>query len=447
MSDALIIAIEVVLIQLYNTYMRYLPFSQTLEEKKKRRLLIVCLLWCIPSVLISLLIFHYQGLCILSYKSLYTFGWMPFFLFSYFIIRQRLIYHIFILGMQSMYFYCLHALSNILTGPLRSSDIAESIILQAGFYLLCEILFFPLFRYLFLHMMPSRQLINDRAYGYYIAFLPFFIGLSYAFVAMDDSFHGWDAMSSRFFLFVTFLLIARYVSLEKAEGARLQADRENNLLLQSQLHNLQDYTLLLKNSQTEFSVLRHDMRHHNRMLYTLLAEKKLDEAEHLLHKFDEYLDHTVLHAFCKNPILNAALSVYINRAQSLGIPIKYKIALPEKLSMEETDLAILLANLLENAILATQKLPPDSRSISLYLQKQGEQLLLSLENSSAEPLLLGDDGLPRTHEAGHGTGMVSLSLFVQKYQAFVSFSEENGKVRLSMQWHKPNSERGRAESE
>ena len=86
MSDALIIAIEVVLIQLYNTYMRYLPFSQTLEEKKKRRLLIVCLLWCIPSVLISLLIFHYQGLCILSYKSLYTFGWMPFFLFSYFII-------------------------------------------------------------------------------------------------------------------------------------------------------------------------------------------------------------------------------------------------------------------------------------------------------------------------------------------------------------------------
>ena len=437
MHDALLISIELLLIQLYNAYMRYLPFSHDLPKKKKQQLIISCLLWCIPALLLYTMHFHYHGISVLSYKAVYTISWLPFFLLTYAIVRQRLIYHIFILGMQSMYFYCLHALSNMLSAPLRPEDPVQAITLQAAFYLVCALLFFPLLRYLFLRMMPSPQLINQRTYGYYIAFLPFVISLSYVFVILDDKFHSWDALNSRFFLFLTFLFIARYVSLEREEGARLKAARENSLLMRNQLQSLQGYTLLLKNSQTEFSVLRHDMRHHNRLLRALLAENKLAEADQLLQTFDNQLEHTALHSFCQNPIINASLSVYISRAKDLGIPIEYGIALPEQLAMEETDLAILLANLLENAITATRKLPPAEQSIRLSLMNKGNQLFLRLENSSAQPLQLGGDGLPRTRAAGHGTGMVSLSLFAKKYTAFVSFSEEKGRVQLLMHWHQP----------
>lgn len=94
----------------------------------------------------------------------------------------------------------------------------------------------------------------------------------------------------------------------------------------------------------------------------------------------------------------------------------------------------MLSNLLENAVIASQKQPEGKREIRLSLQYIAPQYILSVENRCDTPLAFGGDGLPRAREKGHGTGMVSLSAFREKYDAEAVFKQEDGTVRLMMYW-------------
>ena len=62
------------------------------------------------------------------------------------------------------------------------------------------------------------------------------------------------------------------------------------------------------------------------------------------------------------------------------------------------------------------------------------QYALVAENRYDAPIAFGEDGLPTTKERGHGTGMVSLRNFAEKYGASVLFEQRDGWVRLLMYW-------------
>ena len=99
---------------------------------------------------------------------------------------------------------------------------------------------------------------------------------------------------------------------------------------------------------------------------------------------------------------DAALSFYIGRAESLGIKVRHEINLPDKFSTDESDFALLVSNLLENAINACSK-----------------------QN-------FGEKNYPQASREGHGLGMASIKLFSEKYGAYTDFSIEGGLFKLTM---------------
>ena len=145
------------------------------------------------------------------------------------------------------------------------------------------------------------------------------------------------------------------------------------------------------------------------------------------------LDSTRVKIFCHSPLINAALSIYFRRAEKSGIKIEHKIDLPKKISTDESDLAVLVSNLLENAIDASKKI--SEKKISLIMRNAGGQNVLEIENFFDRPIKIGENGLPYTTTIGHGLGMSSLELFAKKYDAFVDFSHEEKIVRLSLYWN------------
>ena len=100
----------------------------------------------------------------------------------------------------------------------------------------------------------------------------------------------------------------------------------------------------------------------------------------------------------------------------------------------DNDLAILLSNVIENAVIASCKQPEGEREIRLSLQYIAPQYVLSLENRYDAPVVFGADGLPTTSAEGHGIGMVSLDAFRKKYGADIVFEQEDGWVRLMIYW-------------
>ena len=107
------------------------------------------------------------------------------------------------------------------------------------------------------------------------------------------------------------------------------------------------------------------------------------------------------------------------------------------MATDENDLGILLSNLLENALQASLREPKSNGTndgIVLTVQHNGHQCVISLGNPCATPINLDDEGLPRATRKGHGIGMVSLKMFLEKYNGYATFTQDNGWVRLFIYW-------------
>lgn len=430
-----IIPFFITLVHLGGAYLRYLPFAPLLSARRRRILLQCFLIWGSIDFLLKIYLFHFVGLSIPTYKLLLTVAWIPYFLIGLYVIHNQFPQQIFIGGMQALWAFSLHTMGNSILWIFFTPDTGASLIAyQTLFFLLCFLLTLPLSYRLFQNLMPSRRLINDLPFGYYIAFLPFTIWFAMLPMFMVNAFPSLNNAPSRLFLPILFFLLYRYTVLER-ENQKAQAKQANdNKLMTQQLHALQNYTLLMEESQRELKVLRHDMRHNIRLLYALTEEKKPEDVMRLLTTLDKNLKQTTLHPICQNPIVNAALSIYIGKANSLQIPLTVKVNLPPQLPSYENDFAIVLSNLIENAIFASLKQPPARRAIDLSLQYKNKQVALSLKNRSDFRLSLGENGLPQATEEGHGLGMISLADFSERHNAYVEYSQKNGWVTCLLYW-------------
>lgn len=67
-----------------------------------------------------------------------------------------------------------------------------------------------------------------------------------------------------------------------------------------------------------------------------------------IEELGEEFNSTKLPQYCRNPLINAALTVYLSRAREEGIPTTVSVDLPQDLICSG-DLSIVLSNLVENA--------------------------------------------------------------------------------------------------
>ena len=129
------------------------------------------------------------------------------------------------------------------------------------------------------------------------------------------------------------------------------------------------------------------------------------------------------------------MSVYIVRAEKLGIKINHKINLPKKISVDERDFALLISNLLENAINACSRQEnPARKQISIAIQTVNGQCVLKIENFSDEAVIFDEKNYPQASNEGHGLGMASIKLFSEKYDAYTDFEQSGGIFKVTMYW-------------
>ena len=339
--------------------------------------------------------------------------------------------------MQLMWALFIHAASNTLTSelPLPITGVQQYLALHTVFYLMVFALTLPLARHFFRNLLPPAYLFAEKRTGYYMALLPLGLGLSHMMLLADDRIvYNWNDHLSRLMLSLWVFLFYRFMVI-LVRRTEEQDRKENSYLMMNQRINaLEDYTRLTWERQEEIMRIRHDLRHYNRLLLSLIESGETKKAADLIIAQEGEILAASLPTYCQNPIINAALGVYVQRAQEQGIPVTHTVKLPPQLSMEEKDLAILLSNVLENAIIANMRQSADRRGLNVSLQYHQPQYILSVENRCDTPLVFGEDGLPITEEKGHGLGMASLRDFCRKYGAETDFRQQDGWVRVLMYW-------------
>ncbi len=223
------------------------------------------------------------------------------------------------------------------------------------------------------------------------------------------------ALSVLILIYLLFYRCARLIM----EHARL---KEHTQLLEMQMHQyrtLQDYMQQTKR-------LRHDFRHHLRLLSSLAGKGDLEGIRSHLAEYEIRMTENVPVNYCANGSLNALLAYYHGMAVQESIRTDMNVSLPEPLTISELDLASLLGNLMENAIAGCRTLPEKDRYVCLTAEVRHQNSLYVVVTNSFDGIVRkGQDGYRSTKHSGKGTGLASVAAIAEKYYGSADFSNSD----------------------
>lgn len=222
-----------------------------------------------------------------------------------------------------------------------------------------------------------------------------------------------------------FLQLYQYYRIARECTLNLHLTQENQMLAVESRRYTELRTYM---EQTRH--LRHDFRQHLRVISRLTESGNLDALKTYLHQYESEIgDAPAL--LCSNPAVDAIAGYYALWASQKQIPIHWNLNLPDQLPLPESDLCMLMGNLLENALLASENLPPEERDVSVVCQMLSPAMLgLIVENRYDGTLKRHGDALYSTRHSGCGTGLISVKSAVRKYNGQLTMSTENKTFRV-----------------
>lgn len=207
--------------------------------------------------------------------------------------------------------------------------------------------------------------------------------------------------------------------------------RHNAQMSALQLSALQSRMEAVKAAENAIRTERHDLRHRLQAVAELVSRGDKDAALDFLDAAQKRLDDQKEIRWCRPPVLDAVFSSYFDQAQNQGISVEAKISLSDTLGVNEGELAIVLANALENAIHANLDLPPEQRKIRCKMVGT-PGVMLEISNPCAAAVTFDSNGLPVAQREGHGLGVQSISAFCRKTGAVCQFSLTGGWFQLRL---------------
>ena len=206
------------------------------------------------------------------------------------------------------------------------------------------------------------------------------------------------------------------------------AQREQELWHIQSAH-MQRQIAQLAESDKRVSCERHDLRHRLQILDVMLQKGEIAEARAFISSSQDTLQTPEGLRYCKNAILDAVFSYYFKEAQEKGIEIESSLSIPENPPVDASELSVVIANALENAIHACEKLPRGKRIIACKCI-EAPQFILQISNPFAGEIKTDKDGIPVSSEKGHGIGTRSILAFCERNGAVANYKIENNNFAL-----------------
>ena len=414
-----------------SVYLRYLPFRSVLDAHKRNYLLhgyaIIFFLEITGTLFLlcdGVIPYNFP-----TFKIIWIFlGYLPYFILNLILIRPYVAQHFFILGIQQILAGTLSTFAVTITFLVAGKDDFFShfklySIIYLTLYLSSFPLVLPFFRQIFLRF---ASISTDR-FWHYISPLPLLIIVHESFYSLGDK-----VLNPHYFLpRLIFFSSGIFIALTAWRGLEYiltqAATTERSLALLRRMNSFRAYTRSMQDKQARLAIVRHDLRHNIKMLAGLISRGEDEAAMQLISSLSYQIDATRVEHFSTNPIMNAALSVYIQQAREKNIPIDVKIDLPDSFAAE-IDLSLILCNLLENAIQAEEHEEEQLRGIRVRARTPMGSIFLSVENRCSHLIKLSADGLPKRthHSAEHGYGIRSILLFAEKYDAEYYAKQKDG---------------------
>lgn len=414
------------IIELTGVFLRYIPFHTILSTKQKKRLVLLYAAFFIVQFIILSLVFSRLPLTPKSYKLIVFCGGICYTTINCILIPNQFFKHIFIASIQATYFLFLHSFAALFTNRYFSgmSVNVQFQIQSLGFLALFVASAYPLWKILKNSFIP-RIGEKKNYYWKWIWLIPCFTLFGNMITTMDGKWIStWQQFFARVLMIATVIASWKCINLDFKELDEKIRVKNENELLNLQIKSIADSAYLIEKKEEKIKIFRHDMRHQIQMLFSFISENENDKALDMLKKLNTELLPVSTAKFCQNQIINSAISIYAHKAISSQINLEYEIYLPKELPFDENDIAILFANVLDNAVNASISQLEENRTIKIKSKYEQNQLVIFVENYFSGKVSFDNKGIPLSKKEGHGFGMKSILSVVKKYNGTAVFTHE-----------------------
>jgi len=221
---------------------------------------------------------------------------------------------------------------------------------------------------------------------------------------------------------------ARGIRESGGEKHRLTAQK---IIAQSQLDFQREQFGQIMVNVESVKFMRHDMKHHFAVLSEYAQSGNIAGIKGYMEGLDYGLIASKGKIYCDNYAVNAIITHYISLAESDGAELKITLTVPMDAGrVRDSDLCVIVGNLLENAVEACRNIAAGERFIRLYSYMDGNVLTFSMENSFDGEIWEQDGIFYSRKREGEGIGLSSVKAVAERYGGAARF-EAKGPVFLS----------------
>ncbi|MCL2390991.1 MAG: GHKL domain-containing protein [Oscillospiraceae bacterium] len=226
------------------------------------------------------------------------------------------------------------------------------------------------------------------------------------------------------------LMIATTREIIDANADRQQLAAQE-LITENQLDFQREQFGRLVNNLESVKFMRHDMKHHLAVINEYAHEGNISGISGYLEGLELGLRSSKGKVHCDNYAVNAMVNHYLGTAERDEVMCTINLTVPENTGqVSESDLCVIVGNLLENAIDACRTLPDDERFIRLFSYVSENILTFTMENSFDGELNQWGDVFYSTKRDGEGIGLSSVHAVATRYDGDSRF-EANGGIFFS----------------
>ena len=393
----------------------------------KRKTIIATLATMVPLIVINLILFAVLGFDRYGTLMLLTLS-LPSCIIFYLVSKYRNGRFFFTFCMVDTVVLEIVYITNIVNHFTTPDTYLVMFFVRLFIYPLIEIFVYKKLRPLYVEVQRRTK----KGWGIFAVIgLLFYLTITLLVTYPENVIHRTDHLPALIVMFVLMPVIYIHIisTLHKQQQFYEKAEQEN--IMNLQVANIAARVKEYGAAHEAFRKERHDFRHKLKAIASLVAAQRYDELAKVVQEYEDDIEKTRIVRYSQYPVIDAILAVYIRKAETKGIDVKLGFAFPDHFEASETELATALANAVENAIHACEKLPESDRFIEIKVLSS-PKFIIMVRNSFDGQVEFNDNGIPENQEEGHGFGSRSIAAFCEKYNGQYLFKAEDNVFTLFM---------------
>lgn len=278
--------------------------------------------------------------------------------------------------------------------------------------------------------LSFQYITNITKKGYYLIIIVCAIDLVLINISSLLFFEDINMLGRRILSLTVILIILMSLALLSMFFILLRyhtALRQTEQLNQKSLQMEKEHYKKLQKKNEDLRAFRHDYNHHILALRELVKKENWINLKNYINTLTSIKEQT--YYISTNNAISDAIINYFYDTIDASTNFKINGTFQENLFISESDLCVLLSNLLKNAVEGIQKVPTSTmKEIFLEISSTDNEIVIVIENSSL-PYSLQELELlstTKTDMKSHGFGIRNIKNVVRKYHGLFHTTWKNG---------------------